>query len=78
MTATSLHEWGDDSPLRETCESEGPKCPYCGRQYTADVQCYFDEERYTEETCDSCGETFDVEVYTETTWTCTERRAAHP
>ena len=59
--------------LRETYETEGPKCPCCGRQYTADEPGYYDEMRYTEETCDNCGETFDVEVYTSTTWTCTER-----
>lgn len=60
-------------PPRETYEHEGPKCPCCGRQYTADDPVYFDEQRYTEETCDECGETFDVSVYTSTTWTCTER-----
>jgi len=59
--------------LRETHEGEGPKCPCCGRQYTADEPFYFDETGYTEETCDDCGETFDVSVYTSTTWTCTER-----
>jgi hypothetical protein len=59
--------------LRETYESEGPKCPCCGRQYTADEPHYYDEMNYTEETCDSCGATFDVSVYTSTDWTCTER-----
>jgi len=57
----------------ETYETEGPKCPYCGRQYTADDPVYFDEIRYTEETCDECGNTFDVEVYTSTSWTCSTR-----
>ena len=59
--------------MRETYESEGPKCPCCGRQYTADESFYYDEMRYTEETCDDCGVTFDVSVYTSVTWTCTER-----
>lgn len=59
----------------ETYSTEGPKCPNpaCGRQYTADESHYYDEGDYTEETCASCGETFDVSVYTSTSWTC-ERR----
>lgn len=60
--------------LRETYESEGPKCPYCHRQYTADEPCYY-SDCYTEETCDNCGNTFDVEVVTTTDWRCTERVA---
>ena len=59
--------------MGETYEREGPKCPYCGRQYTADEPHYFDEMRYTEEECDECGQTFDVSVYTETTWSCSPR-----
>ncbi|MFA7333373.1 MAG: hypothetical protein WC130_03670 [Kiritimatiellia bacterium] len=54
----------------EEYETEGPKCPYCGRQYTADEPHYF-SEKYTEETCDNrkCGKTFEVEVEHSTTWT---------
>jgi C4-type Zn-finger protein len=59
--------------VEETYESEGPKCPYCGRQYTADEDSYFDEINYTEEVCDNCERAFDVSVYTSTTWTCTPR-----
>ena len=57
----------------DTYETEGPKCPYCGRQYTADEGYYYDEMCYTEETCDECDKTFDVSVYTQTTWTCSAR-----
>lgn len=59
----------------ETYSDEGPICPNpaCGRQFTADESHYYDETGYTEETCDQCGEIFDVEVYTSTSWTC-ERR----
>jgi hypothetical protein len=53
-----------------TCSDKGPKCPYCACQYTADEPHYFDELRYTEETCDECGKTFSVSVCTSTTWTC--------
>lgn len=56
-----------------TLEDEGPKCPYCGRQFTADEGEYFDESRYTEDTCDECEQTFDVEVHTSTTWRCKTR-----
>lgn len=63
--------------MDETYESEGPKCPYCGRQYTADEPHYFNEMNYTEKECDDCGQTFDVRVYTETTWSCTARDASH-
>lgn len=59
----------------ETYSTEGPQCPYCGRQYVADEPDYYDEERYTEETCDECNKTFDVEVDTSTSWVCTARAA---
>jgi transcription elongation factor Elf1 len=55
----------------ETYESEGPKCPHCGRQYTADEPHYFDEMSFTEMDCDQCGEHFEVEVHTTTNWLCT-------
>lgn len=61
-----------------TYSNEGPKCPYCGRQYTADDAGYYDERTYTEETCDSCEKTFDVEVYHSVSWTCTARDDGQP
>jgi hypothetical protein len=76
LSQSSLSQAKPSVPnAEETYEDEGPKCPYCGRQYTADEGCYFDEQNYTEETCDDCGLTFDVNVYTSTTWTCTPRPA---
>jgi transposase-like protein len=48
--------------------TEGPQCPYCGRQYTADDQYYY--EMYTREQCDGCGKTFKVDVEISTSWTC--------
>ena len=59
----------------ETYSNEGPQCPYCGHHYIADEPRYYDEEQYTEETCDKCGKTFDVEVDTFTSWACTARAA---
>lgn len=56
----------------EECESEGPKCPYCGRQYTADEGGYYSES-YEEETCDECKKTFDVEVCHSVYWITTTR-----
>lgn len=58
---------------RETYSNEGPQCPCCGRQFTPDEPVYYDESNYTEETCDDCGQTFDVSVYHSVSWTCTER-----
>jgi len=55
---------------KETYSDEGPQCPYCGRQYTADEPGYFDEMNYTEEICDECEKKFTVSVYTSTSWTC--------
>lgn len=55
----------------ETFETEGPKCPHCARQYTADEPHYFDEMNFTEMVCDGCARPFKVMVYTSTTWTCT-------
>lgn len=53
----------------ETFSNQGPQCPYCERQYTADEPFYYDDN-YTEETCDSCGKKFTVSVCTDTAWTC--------
>ena len=61
----------------ETYESEGPKCPHCGRQYTADEAHYFDEMNYTEEVCDECHKPFKVLVYSSTTWTCSAKESPH-
>jgi ribosomal protein L37AE/L43A len=55
---------------QETYSTEGPQCPYCRRQYTADDPVYFDEMGYTRETCDVCSKTFKVSVFTQTSWTC--------
>lgn len=57
----------------DTYSIEGPQCPYCQRQYTADEPHYFDEMGYTEEDCDQCGKTFEVMVYTSTSWTCSPK-----
>lgn len=53
-----------------TYSTEGPICPYCARQYTADEGHYYDEQNYTEQECDGCEKTFSVRVYTSTSWTC--------
>lgn len=54
----------------DTYESEGPKCPHCGRQFTADEPHYFDESNYSEDECDSCGKAFKVEVCVSVAWRC--------
>jgi len=59
----------------ETYSHEGPKCPYCERQYTADDSYFYDEMNFTDMECDACHQVFDVDVYTSTSWTCTPRDA---
>lgn len=54
----------------ETYSNEGPQCPYCGRQFTADDSIYYDEMNYTSDTCDECDKKFSVSVHTSVSWTC--------
>lgn len=53
-----------------TYSSEGPECPYCGFVFTPDEGHYFDENRYTEDTCPECEKKFKVEVFHRVTWSC--------
>lgn len=53
-----------------TYSHEGPRCPYCGRQYTADEGHYYDEANYTEEQCDECNKKFAVSVHISISWEC--------
>lgn len=55
--------------MTETYSEQGPKCPHCQRQFTADEAHYY-EPRYTEEKCDECGHKFNVEVNVTASWTC--------
>lgn len=63
--------------MLETWSHEGPQCPHCKRQFTADEPHYYDVQYYTEETCDDCGKTFDVEVQSTVAWACTQRENPH-
>ena len=51
---------------------EGPQCPYCLSQITADDPSYYDESNFIEFTCDDCGLTSKVQVYHEITWILTK------
>lgn len=53
-----------------TFSTEGPQCPYCKRQFTADDPGFFDEAGYVQERCDECDKLFSVSVHTSTSWTC--------
>lgn len=55
----------------ETYSTDGPICPHCGDKFTPDAPGYYDESGF-EITC-SCGETFDCQPYTSTSWTCKPR-----
>ena len=48
---------------------EGPTCPTCGRQYTADSDDLF-RDTYAME-CDSCGSSYTVVTEISTMWICT-------
>lgn len=54
----------------KTYSTEGPRCPYCGFQFTPDEPHYFDEMGYTEQDCPDCEKKFSVSVFTQTSWTC--------
>lgn len=56
--------------MSETYSTEGPQCPGCHTQITADEPHYYDDMKYTEDQCDECGARFTVSVYTRTSWTC--------
>ena len=47
---------------------EGPICPYCGREYTADGSEYFHEDGYETE-CDECGNAICIEAHISVAWT---------
>ena len=53
----------------ETYSTEGPKCPHCLVQFTADEPFYYNED-YMEDECCYCNKKFKVSVYTQTSWTC--------
>ena len=60
--------------MDETYSSIGPECPHCGREFVADESWWYEQNNFEDGLeCDECGETFDVEVSIETTWTCRER-----
>lgn len=53
----------------ETYSTDGPTCPYCGHvsNPSEEPSCY--DERTDEWTCGSCGEDYQLEVYTLHSWT---------
>lgn len=53
-----------------TYSTDGPTCPKCGFTYTPDEAHYYDEFRYTEETCQECECKFSVRVEHSVSWTC--------
>lgn len=55
----------------ETYSTNGPICPNCGREYTADESHYYDDNGFTIDCDGGCRKTFEVEVHTSTSWTST-------
>lgn len=56
--------------MSDSYSHEGPRCPYCDYQITADEPFYYDEYSYNEDTCESCGKTFTVSVEASVMWSC--------
>lgn len=56
--------------MPETYSQQGPICPHCSFQFTADEPHYFDENAYTDETCPVCEKPFHVYVHTSISWCC--------
>jgi len=54
---------------QETYSTHGPICPYCKHEHTPDDSAYYQEGRLD---CSSCGKEFEMDVYTEVSWTCTK------
>ena len=48
-------------------DNEGPTCPFCDRQYTADEPEYMNETPHEIE-CDQCGKTFMSECSISISW----------
>jgi len=61
----------------DTYSIEGPQCPYCLTQFTADEPHYYDEMNYTDDECDACGKTFKVQVFHSVSWTCEPAGGTH-
>ena len=61
----------------DTYSDEGPQCPYCGCQITADEPHYYDECNYEEDECPSCEKTFKVTVCQSVDWSCERMEDAH-
>jgi transposase-like protein len=61
----------------DTYSGEGPQCPFCKRQYVADADgWWYDKNNFADGyKCDECGNTFDVEVEINITWSCTRQEA---
>lgn len=55
--------------------TEAPECPYCGYVHQHDGGFLYDES-VCEYQCERCEKTFDMLVYTSTSWTCTARKEA--
>lgn len=58
--------------MSDTYSTDGPICPYCKEEHTPDEGYYYDE-MMTEFECGFCGEEFNIQVYTRTSWTCSAK-----
>lgn len=61
--------------VSETYSHVAPECPYCHHIHDHDGGFFYDES-LAEYECESCGVTFDMQVYTSTSWTCSPQEPA--
>lgn len=55
--------------MNEVISTLGPTCPYCGHILKADEELYYDEHRYTEQSCPACDKRFSIQVRLQANWT---------
>jgi hypothetical protein len=55
---------------KSTFSISGPICPYCAYQMNPGGEPHLYDEDTAELQCWSCDKPFRVEVYTQTSWTC--------
>jgi len=77
MTKPEAGAWLPNTTQKYTFNQTAPECPYCGYVHRHDGG-FFYEEDLTSFECERCDQTFDVEVYTSTSWTCTARPLPPP
>ena len=65
--AVSVAEEEEELPEETYSDGEGPICPWCGQEWTADDALYYDEDGF-EEDCSNCGKPIHIQPVITTAW----------